>query len=153
MLFIFLLPQMLHGEDAHAGLGGGGGGGGGEKKKRHRRTHSELDRSIICPFPECGRCYASKHALHLHMKNKHGWVGKKGAQAAAAAAAVAATETGAGAANTGSVDELNGIRTLFKGPKEESGALPGGVLAQVRRLPPLWRRRYYGSRCMARPVV
>lgn len=69
------------------------------QKKRHRRTHSELSRDIVCPFPDCGRCYASKHALHLHLKNKHGWVGAKKTATAAV---------------VGSSDELNGIRSLFK---------------------------------------
>lgn len=78
------------------------------QKKRHRRTHSELSRDIVCPFPDCGRCYASKHALHLHLKNKHGWVGAKKA---------------VGAAVAGSSDELNGIRSLFKG---EGGQPPPG---------------------------
>eukprot|EP00124_Ichthyophonus_hoferi_P001988 Ihof_evm10s121 gene=Ihof_evmTU10s121 len=38
------------------------------KKKRKRRPYSELNRNIVCPLLECQRCYASKHALQLHMK-------------------------------------------------------------------------------------
>lgn len=78
-----------------------------DKKKRHRRTHSELTRDVVCPYSDCNRCYASKHALQLHMKNKHGWVSRKAsAQGAASPASPAAGGT--------HVDDLNGIRSLFK---------------------------------------
>lgn len=41
------------------------------KKPRRRRTFSELSRDIVCPHADCGRVYASKHALNLHLRLKH----------------------------------------------------------------------------------
>eukprot|EP00123_Amoebidium_parasiticum_P016647 comp23531_c1_seq1/m.39599 comp23531_c1_seq1/g.39599 ORF comp23531_c1_seq1/g.39599 comp23531_c1_seq1/m.39599 type:complete len:413 (-) comp23531_c1_seq1:501-1739(-) len=41
------------------------------RRPRRRRAFSELSRDIVCPHPDCGRCYASKHALNLHLRIKH----------------------------------------------------------------------------------
>lgn len=41
------------------------------RRPRRRRTFSELQRDIQCPHAECGRVYASKHALNLHLRLKH----------------------------------------------------------------------------------
>jgi hypothetical protein len=39
--------------------------------KHKRRPNAELERSVMCPFPGCGRPYGKETALNLHLKRKH----------------------------------------------------------------------------------
>jgi hypothetical protein len=41
------------------------------RKKHLRRTAKEIQKSEICPYPECGKYYGSEGSLNLHMKLKH----------------------------------------------------------------------------------
>eukprot|EP01134_Creolimax_fragrantissima_P003036 CFRG3036T1 len=41
------------------------------KPRRRRRSNAQLLRDVLCPFNRCEKCYASKHALQLHIRNKH----------------------------------------------------------------------------------
>jgi hypothetical protein len=41
------------------------------KKPRHRRKVSELSRTWLCEYPDCGRRYELAHSLSQHIKRKH----------------------------------------------------------------------------------
>lgn len=41
------------------------------KKPRHRRKVSELSRTWVCEYPNCGRRYELAHSLSQHIKRKH----------------------------------------------------------------------------------
>jgi hypothetical protein len=41
------------------------------KKPRHRRKVSELSRTWLCEYPDCGRRYELAHSLSQHIRRKH----------------------------------------------------------------------------------
>ena len=41
------------------------------RKIVRRKTMAELTRNEMCPYPGCGKIYASEGSLNLHIKRKH----------------------------------------------------------------------------------